>query len=178
MHANKTHHDDVQRKWKFCDKCNMFFPPNDHRHFQNRDFDCPREILCTFCNKSFKANRDHTDHCKVEHKEEISAKWYMCQRCSEYFPTEKGLNRHQKRACRKVSKGIKQEQTVDRTEANPARTRPRRAALKRMRYDQDSYDMNVDFEDRNDDWMPIVKMEEEVVDVSQNNLSSIRSYLI
>ena len=38
--------------------------------------------------------------------------------------------------------------------------------------------MNVDFEDRNDDWMPIVKMEEEVVDVSQNNLSSIRSYLI
>ena len=47
-----------------------------------------------------------------------------------------------------------------------------------MRYDQDSYDMNVDFEDRNDDWMPIVKMEEEVVDVSQNNLSSIRSYLI
>ena len=89
------------------------------------------------------------------HTEEIASNWFHCDLCNEYYPTVKGLNRHQKSFCRgkkkkvgRKTRKVKKEEEAEESEeegvepSDPGSTplrklRPRRAAVKRKNYSID-----------------------------------------
>jgi uncharacterized C2H2 Zn-finger protein len=151
LHANKSHADNVAAEWRFCDKCGLYFPPSEHRHF--KDPEKVKEISCKFCSETFKLSKDHIHHCNSEHKDDISVKWFFCEHCLDYYPTVKGLNRHQTSFCKSLKGGnrkLKRKQKLeldlddeDEIKVEPSLSRrPRRSSSKRINYDLDNYQVN------------------------------------
>jgi len=138
----------MEGSWRLCDKCNLYFPPNGHKHF--KESEAPTEIGCKFCTETFKLSKDHIQHCNKLHVEEIFTKWFHCDLCLEYYPTVKGLKRHQKSFCKSVSeksvrkrnssriKSEEMDEDGDEASSTPPRKRPpRRASARRKNYNLD-----------------------------------------
>ena len=140
----------MEGSWRFCDKCDLYFPPNGHKHF--KELETPTEISCKFCTESFKLSKDHIQHCNKMHADEISTKWFHCGLCLEYYPTVKGLKRHQKSFCKSASeKSVRKrkpsqvknenkeiDEDGDEAGSTPPRKRPpRRASARRKNYNLD-----------------------------------------
>jgi uncharacterized C2H2 Zn-finger protein len=145
IHANKNPPDSVARVWKFCDRCKIFFPAESHRHFN--DSDAPKDIGCKFCDETFKASKDHVQHSNAKHQDEIASTWIRCEKCGDYFPTGKGLIRHQKSFCPTL-KSQKSKPEIG--------SRPQRLKSRRINYGVDNFE--IDF-----DWTQKVTIEEENV---------------
>ena len=157
MHANKCHIEYLAKEWRFCEPCTLFFPPDNHKHFQEP---APTvETVCVFCSQTFKLSKDHIQHCNSMHQSEICKTWFECEMCHEFNPSVKALSRHQKSLCSRLpdkKKQVRKRRTkkeVDHAEEEGAdikddsSKRPKRASSKKINYDLDDCQVDIMYED-------------------------------